>query len=110
MTTWTEVTPLVDDAPNRSYWPQFKVGDRVRVRLSGECQVEGEWRNHGNMDFETGVYRGHPDHSNGLVGVVNHTSERYPGHPYRVGLKCPCLPVGKKHAGYFAACELELLP
>lgn len=39
---WEAVTPLTDDPENAAWWapPALKVGDRVRVRLSGECPVK----------------------------------------------------------------------
>lgn len=48
MTTWEAVEPLTDTPEQREYFQSFKVGDRVRVRLSGECQApwgELPWRN-----------------------------------------------------------------
>ena len=95
-----------------SYQAQIKVGDRVRVRLSGECQTRGKVR-----DPYTGKYevRTHPDFADGLIGTVivcTHCLDArcslYEGHPFLIRMDHD-FGTGKTYGAYFAASELEPL-
>jgi hypothetical protein len=76
-TEWVEVTPVVDDDPNASFWqPTFKVGDRVRYRYQPECP---------------GVYGllapvGHPPEYDGALGVIYEVLAPTQSHPYLIRL------------------------
>lgn len=67
---------------------RLRVGDRVRVRLSGECHI------------------GHPDDFDGLVGelLAIFPNSRL-AHPYNVALDGP----GWTGGGSFARAELQRL-
>lgn len=88
----------------------FAVGDRVRVRLSGECRVQW-WT-------ESGVEDGHPIGFDGMTGrVVGLYSESDPRRPWaathQYGVELEDGPVWgcgmPWFGGYFAAAELESL-
>ncbi len=91
----------------------FQVGDRVQVRLSGECQVEGAPTSH---DADHG-FRGHRPAEHGMTGTVTRQKKdnqylHTQGHLYQIdydtSLKCAlCDAVGG--LGSYAAAELVLL-
>ena len=78
-----------EDAPEwfrQSVHRDFRVGDRVRVRLSAECQKVPLKR---SAQAEWGVTKGHCDWEDGLIGVVRHIRNvDHPatreGHPFSV--------------------------
>ena len=92
---------------------QFQVGDRVRVRLSGECNVRSrgisEWTN----EYFGPVILGHPKVFNGLFGVVvaDYSPDKpIPGHPVAVEFDHEVvLGLGLCVGSRFAPNELELL-
>lgn len=78
MTVWTPVESLIDEpTPKADYWPTFKIGDRVRVRLSGECQMR-----YGRTRLTTGHVTSlpkevpHADWEQGKVGTVRFLVDR----------------------------------
>lgn len=82
----------------------FKVGDRVRIRLSGECPRMGTW----SEQRETHWYGHHSEHD-GHIGKVNSVHVDDYGHPYFVECEAG------RHAdddfgGFYEAVELEPLP
>lgn len=98
---------LEQEAP--TFWEpySFKVGDRVRVRLSGECYWEENSRWPGSP-FEPK----HPDGEHGAAGVVLQiwSRELIPsGHIYAVDFDHGVLVDDDRfhHGGLFAAIELE---
>jgi hypothetical protein len=105
---WTPVTPLSDEPQDLAYWEpwQPKIGDRVRVRLSGECLVKGP-----AMSAETGkryLCDGHPEWENGVTGVVSVCrSGRCDGFSRHKVVVEFAHPDGRPWMGHFAACELE---
>lgn len=80
----------------RPFWPgDFKVGDRVRVRLSGECN-----------------FAGHCVEQMGIVGTVEGVYAAEGGHPHLVVFDVPIQPKTTLHTrlvDMFAATELEPL-
>ena len=97
------------DAPWQPWTPQ--VGDRVRVRLSGECRRE----NDPNSPLSgAGVLEGHTLLRHGMTGTVDRLCRhsdcvRY-GHVYTVILDEPIrLGDDEYRADCFAAAELEPL-
>ena len=111
--TWTPVEPLTDDDLNQRYWREPKVGDRVRVRLSGECQLEGPVLNIETRKTEHGRHPEFIDGQYGTVIVCHHcgsvSCDLYEGHPFRVRLD-ERLGNGPHFAAYLAPSELEILP
>lgn len=105
--TWETVTPLTDETPQRTYWQEFKVGDRVRVRLSGECNRV--WAAESALANEAIV--GHPDEWNGRLGTVVPAvrPELFSHHPVGVEVEGDPVTLGGivYQSGRFAACELE---
>lgn len=115
MTTWEPVTPVID-APE-----PFTVGDRVRVRLNGECQQEFSFaidspESTDIVPYRHGTQYGHHDSEHQRTGYVNaDIRERFAdrdlsnvnAHFYCVWFDEP-LPEGDAGATY-AASELELL-
>lgn len=111
---WTPVEPMADEPEQGAFWePQrFEVGDRVRVRLSGECQ------SHGNAEVEPGVWKdsGHRLEMEGRYGVIGPCPDNrrspckcFAGHPYVArGISTPGFELTR--FGHFAAVELERLP
>jgi hypothetical protein len=93
--------------------PRFKVGDRVRVRLSGECDRNGKvslWR--GGRWIETEQESNHPPELDGVEGVVVEVRENSEtGHPFVVMF--PREPytrsLGWVESDMYSATELELL-
>ena len=92
--------------------PTFRVGDRVRVRLSGECRVSA-----GENTFQGkhGIY-GHFPEMDGQIGrivEIHAGDDCISGHPYEVNIDKPLtLSVDRKRRYYsddFAAIELDLL-
>jgi hypothetical protein len=93
----------------------FKVGDRVRVRLSGECQSEPHinsgahhWGNPLHVDSEHRAI--------GTIELMDKGSAEYYdsiGHPFTVRFDEPVRitwrPGQLRPRGVFAAAELELL-
>lgn len=106
---WEAVTPLVDEPAQQAYWHDFKVGDRVRVRLSGECRTTGPGV---RVEQPNLVVEGilHPDWVDGVEGTVGtcpHSKcDGFNGHHIVVLYPAPN---GMSWMGHFAACELELL-
>lgn len=128
-TEWVTVEPLVDTPDQQEYWrgiPEWtpKVGDRVRVRLSGECrQVFSS-----ALDYNDGPVVGllpttptrHVDEEHGLTGIVDVVlvaNTLFRGKPIPSDIThCFCVvfdePLDgrwKMWGGTYAACELELL-
>ena len=115
MSDWVAVQPLADDDLNRRYWSEPKIGDRVRVRLSGECRVTGLAK---RFDGTVVWIDTHIAAENGQTGTViecpfiardgfcmedSHRSVvQFDEH-----LSDPEFPC---RVGHFAACELEPLP
>lgn len=66
---WEPVEPLTDEPADAAFWaPQeFRVGDRVRVRLSGECQT-----------FHLGSGHAHDGHE--LLGIIRSGDIGGPGY------------------------------
>lgn len=88
--------------------PQFKKGDRVRIRLSAECRLTGP------KDSPAGDLGlvGHHGEEDGRSGVVVDSWIPNPhvdaqGHPYRVRRDGPL--IDGYRAGLYAASELILL-
>lgn len=126
---WTpvEVQPLVDNQEQRQWWQPIvsalsdwepKVGDRVRVRLSGECQQDGYA---GSLKQNILVsHVGHYPSEEGVTGtvVVCAYIERDGfciEESHRVVIKFDTafkdmVPGVAIQRGHYAACELELLP
>ena len=82
----------------------FKIGDRVRVRLSGECRLPQNVTTHGYVE--------HYPEQNGMEGVVIDNvgwPSADPAHTYLV--KLPPVDFGSwgVGGGTFAAIELELV-
>lgn len=98
---------------SNDYWEPWQpaIGDRVRVRISGECPSCRE----NQADKDTTVHL--LESRDGKIGTVDHTGcdVGMPGHSYSVlwdkPIPCEIALVGFTHArgGYFAAMELELL-
>lgn len=85
----------------RPYWPgTFKVGDRVRVRLSGECPF---MRGEGEIV--------HAPEEDGVTGTVDRVTCPFtPGHPIDVIFDTSYRLNGQTWVGgCFAAAELEPL-
>jgi len=113
MTDWMPVAPLTDEPQAPAFWEpwQFKIGDRVRVRLNGECNVTGPVRETPASPIVHGP--GHLAYQNGMKGTVTPCATgctgggaHATGHPIRVDYLHPS---GWLHHGHFAACELEPL-
>jgi len=113
MPEWVAVEPLVDTPEQTAYWQrEFKVGDRVRVRLSGECQMPTD-------AFGKLIGVGHPHISGECIGTVIPCpwlaqgcahAEKW-GHPYAVEFDGGIEVDGQVWRGsHFAACELEPAP
>jgi hypothetical protein len=94
--------------------PTFKVGDRVRVRLIGECALKPTPGSY----FERIGQIGHPEYENGVTGVVTAVGRRGDylsdqGHTIDVDYDVPCrplLPSGRwMGGGTYCAQELERL-
>jgi hypothetical protein len=111
VTNWTPVQPLSDEPQGQAYWEPWtpKIGDRVRVRLSGECNVSGPVRETPSSPIVHGP--GHPAYQNGIEGTVTFCDPKCTGggahatgHRVRVDYLHPS---GWLHHGHFAACELE---
>ena len=113
MTDWTPVAPLTDESPDQGFWEpqQFKIGDRVRVRLNGECNVTGPVRETPASPIVHGPV--HLAYQNGMEGTVTpcvpkctgggvHATGHHIGVDYLHSS-------GWLHHGHFAACELEPL-
>jgi hypothetical protein len=96
--------------------PTFKVGDRVRTRLDGECQVLGE----PNSPLALAGAKGHVPDEDGRLGTVDlvHVSPvgalaflAEQGHTVCVLFDEAVLVGGRWcRGGYFAPTELEPLP
>lgn len=122
MAEWTPVSPLLDDAPTAAsafLEPHaFKVGDRVRVRLNGECL----FAHLGNAHL-TATYTlrdaiadgtlGGPGFmgANGAVGIIQYVcrpeGDDDDGHPYLVSDTDPSTGHWVQVDDFFAATELE---
>lgn len=118
-----------ETAPPRFWEPvTFKAGDRVRVRLSGECRVPIWPKSWGASNGEQWMHSSFGEsYANGLTGVVADPFDQYPfideeliaeavayyvehGHPYDVIFDEPIFFQNiVNHGGMFAAVELELL-
>jgi hypothetical protein len=113
VTNWTPVQPLSDEPQDLAYWEpwQPKIGDRVRVRLSGECNVIGPGREDPFSPVASAM--AHPAHQDGVVGIVTQCHSACTGggaHAVGHHIRVEYLhPRGWRHMGHFAACELELL-
>jgi hypothetical protein len=93
---------------------QWKVGDRVRVRLSGECQLE--YHDLSPAKRIAGICNGHLSAEDGLTGTVVeygnspdiHAFAVKQGHPYSVQWDRN-IRTGRFHWGgsNYAAAELE---
>ena len=116
MTEWVTVTPLTDEPADVSFWhqPEFKVGDRVRVRLSGECQhIFSHSRLDDSRSYEIEPHGHWLDLEQGRVGVIAQDIRTHPDwrptmqlheHYWGVEFDDPEWPL----AGCaYAACELE---
>ena len=111
------MTALHDSETTPQFWEPvtFKVGNRVRVRLSGECQLEhqqdGPAHRRGHID------RGHAPEEDGAIGTVlayrDSPSTDWvaaQGHCIRVEFDDLVVIKGHPYSGsYYAAAELELL-
>lgn len=110
----SDLLSITDPAELAKPWAPWtpQVGDRVRVRLSGECQIvypkaeqlSGEILEHG---------LGHSDAENGAVGVVLAPRHELNSatHTIHVGFHewVPAADGVPMHASYYAAAELEPL-
>lgn len=94
-----------------------RVGQRVRIRLSGECRAELPVEC--TARFAGGNLAHHPG-QDGVVGTVSRPSYRIPrenldyarriDHPYCVNYDAPLEYLGRMWGGgNFASCELEPL-
>lgn len=90
--------------------PTYRVGDRVRVRLSGECvRAWGGYTVFGEKKLRVKTH-GHYEALHGRCGVIDLVNGD--DHPYRVVFDRP-LRLDARYQlvrGLFAATELELLP
>lgn len=115
---WTHVEPLVDAPAPAAYWESWtpKIGDRVRVRLNGECRVD--WRSHDVQMTSKGLVQGHQLVEDGRLGTVSDCGEGFPcphtkpmGHEYGIEYDTPMDALGIVWAGgHYAAGELERVP
>lgn len=111
----TEYPPIETITDAEPWEPHvFKVGDRVRIRLSSECQLEVLPHAAGARHGLTG--QKHPDFLNGRTGVVSVIDDiRAPeavasGHRFLVDMDGGYTWGGHRwDAHCFAAIELELL-
>jgi hypothetical protein len=122
---WETVTPLVDDDEQRTYWEPWapKVGDRVRVTLSGECRQQFR----SAQDYIGGPIvvlapttpGTHVDEESGKTGKVEFVvGDEYAGRPvppetshrYGVRYDTPISGRWRMWGGCYAAIELEPLP
>ena len=97
---------MIDSMPENLDAPweprTFKVGDRVRIRLSGECR--GRFRR-----IATGEKIQHRRCSDGCVGRVVDV-QRHHDHPYKIRIDPPIYDPDRGtyyNGGPFAAIELE---
>lgn len=89
----------VDTLPANLRPREFKVGDRVRVRLSAECRRFNGRR----LPGDTWLF-GHSDACDGLVGVVDTLHDDQYGHPIFAVFRDL-----DNEGGFFEAIELEPL-
>ena len=96
------------DAPWQPWTP--KVGDRVRIRLSGECQAEVQA---GSPMHRAGMLSGHVPDEHGMTGTVDMVNSREyvrDQHPYLVQFDRPLFLGNDCSCGdLYAAAELEPL-
>jgi hypothetical protein len=116
---WEPVEPLTDETADAVFWaPQeFKVGDRVRVRMTGECRFHHMGNAHLTADYtlidalRDGTLGG-PGFmgANGAIGTIQAVSQSDDdeGHPYLVS----DAQSGRwdRVDDFFAASELEPVP
>ncbi len=81
-----------------------KVGDRVRVRISGECNRPNHWDSWAN---DLGVKTGHLPICHGMTGIVFRIDARDDQHSYAVEFFDPLPWTEPFAADRFAAIELE---
>ena len=67
---WTSVAALTDEPQDQDFWEpwQPKIGDRVRVRLNGECRFETSGFNRYGVPSKR--YPTHREWENGKTGTV----------------------------------------
>ncbi len=80
MTQWVQVEPLIDTHEQRSYWQsssELAIGQRVRVRMTGECQTHhlGNGHPRNAVEFAELICAGRIggpgfDGANGAIGVI----------------------------------------
>lgn len=102
------------EAKGGCYEPwQPKIGDRVRIRLNGECmKAHHDHCAAGKVEARTGRPLGHPMFLNGREGTVSgfDPNNRQRGHPYIVHFGARFEWLGESWtAEHFAAIELELI-
>jgi hypothetical protein len=119
VTNWTPVTLLSDEPQDQTFFEpwQPKIGDRVRVRLNGECRFETFGMNrHGILSERKPSHREWEDGKTGTVVLCRWIAEdgyclsdRW-GHgiviEYDTEVNRPDI---FAKAGHYAACELEPL-
>jgi hypothetical protein len=122
---WEPVEPLTAEPEQVAYWQEFKVGDRVRVRLSGECPLRlvplaPDANVHApDEDMVNGPYEGH--HANGAIGIIltrltdsasygSGLAEHYYVVYFEEPQPWPAQPGQLLFAESYAACELEPEP
>lgn len=112
MTAWTPVQSLSDEPQDSGFWQpwQPKIGQRVQIRLSGECN-----RNWQSEEPNAVGTPGHPPEVDRRTGTVvpqpGYDPRVYPHHPICVWWDGdPIVVEGIPfRQGFFAACELEPL-
>ncbi len=121
MTAWTPVAPLTDEPQDQGFWEpqQFKIGDRVRVRLNGECRFETLGMNSLGVMSKPGLlHRAWEDGKTGTVipcryiasrGFCEHASD---GRGHKIVVQYDTAEIHpdiSTDTGHYAAVELELL-
>jgi hypothetical protein len=110
---------VIEDKTDRPWTPtgmELAKGDRVVVRLNGECRT---WCPplEGMEGAEEGIWAEHDAAADGLVGTVEYVdSDAEDGHPYEVRVDEPwvsVVPGGhafRTHTDLFARAELDRVP